>query len=97
MTATSAAGAAASATRSPSSVSATVGAAVSTRPERQEIRFAWCSTSSRSTSPGTAPASRFSASVVLRVNTTTSPARAPTNRATVSRACSSTAVQTCDA
>ena len=47
--------------------------------------------------PGTAVASRFSASVVLRVKTTTSSsARAPTNSPTHSRARSSSAVLTCE-
>ena len=52
---------------------------------RHGSRFAWCSTS-KTTAPscrlGSAPASRFSASVVLRVKTTTSSSRAPDEPAT---------------
>ena len=45
---------------------------------------------------GTQAASRFSESVVLRVSTQTSPARAPTKEPTVSRAASYSAVETCE-
>ena len=64
-----------------------------TRRSRHGSRFAWCSMSSTTVSPGTAEASRFSASVVLRVNTTRSSSRAPTWRATVARASSTSAVE----
>ena len=60
-----------------------VRAPTTTRRSRQGSRLAWCSMSSTTVSPGTAEASRFNASVVLRVNTTRSSSRAPTWRATV--------------
>ncbi len=99
MTVSSAVGCARSAASRSARVCATVAAAGSVRcvRERQGSRLAWCSTSRHNTGPGTAVASRFSASVVLRVNTTTSPSgRNPTNSPTHSRARSSSAVLTCE-
>ncbi len=54
-----------------------------TSPRRHGSRFAWCSPAKVSTvvPPGSAPASRLNASVVLRVNRTRSSSRAPTNAA----------------
>ena len=60
--------------------------------------FAWCSVRLESTRvpAGSAAESRLVASVVLRTNTTVSPGRAPTKRATTSRAPSYSAVATWD-
>ncbi len=60
---------------------------------------AWCSVSKTTTlvPAGTACASRFMESVVLRVNTTADRRHAPTNERTVSRASSYAPVVTCDA
>ena len=60
--------------------------------------LAWCSTGLlRMRAPaGIAAAMTLMASVVLRTNTTSSSARAPTNAATASRASSNAAVDTCD-
>ena len=57
---------------------------------RHGSSVAWCSEENTTTevSRGSARASRFTESVVLRVNTTTSSSRAPTKRATSSRAAS---------
>ena len=59
-----------------------------TSPRRHGSRFAWCSPVNVSTvvPGGSAPASRLNASVVLRVNSTRSSSRAPTNARTTSRA-----------
>lgn len=68
------------------------------RSRRHGSRFAWCSEPKWTTtvSAGSAAASRLRASVVLRVNTTVSSLRAPTNACTVTRASSYAAVATCD-
>lgn len=60
--------------------------------------LAWCSTGLESTRVpcGSAAARTLIASVVLRTNTTSSPRRAPTNRATSPRADSNASVATCD-
>ena len=60
--------------------------------------LAWCSVVLESTRvpSGSEAASRLVASVVLRTNTTVSSARAPTKRATTSRAPSYSEVATCD-
>ena len=60
--------------------------------------LAWCSTCVDSTRvpAGSAAANTLIASVVLRTNTTVSSGRAPTKRATTSRAPSYSAVATCD-
>ncbi len=60
---------------------------------------AWCSVSNSTTDvpEGTALASRFSESVVLRVTTTASPRRAPTKARSACLACSYTAVHTWEA
>ncbi len=92
------------ASRVPATVSA-MASTVASRPSPcvQGSRLAWCSTSRTSTRPGvpsaaagTTPAKRFSESVVLRVMTVTSSARAPTNRATAWRDASYSAVDTCE-
>ena len=68
----------------------------SRRRARQGRRLAWCSRSSVNTAvpAGRAAASRFSESVVLRVNTTASPSRAPAKRPTRRRARSRASLQT---
>ncbi len=65
---------------------------------RQGSMFAWCSNGvERIRAPsGSAAARTLTASVVLRTKTTSSPARAPTKRATSVRASSNAAVATCD-
>ena len=70
-----------------------------TSPRRHGNRFAWCSPVNVSTvvPAGSAPASRLKASVVLRVNSTTSSSRAPTNPRTISRARVYASVLTTDA
>ncbi len=62
-------------------------------------RAAWCSVSKTKTvvSRGSADASRLNESVLLRVKTTSSPGRAPTNSATSARACSYQALVTREA
>ncbi|TWH10207.1 hypothetical protein L618_004400000190 [Rhodococcus rhodochrous J45] len=88
VTASRAAGARWSSTARRHTVSDTVSAASTMREFFQGSRFAWCSMSSTTTSPGTALASRFSESVVLRVKTTTWSSAAPTKRDTEVRASS---------
>ena len=70
-----------------------------TSPRRHGSRFAWCSPVNVSTvvPAGSAPASRLNASVVLRVNSTRSSSRAPTNPRTTSRARVYASVLTSDA
>ena len=65
---------------------------------RQGSRLAWCSVANAitSVSGGSANASRLVASVVLRVNTTTSSRRPPTKSRTASREPSYASVVTCD-
>ncbi|GAA2905846.1 hypothetical protein GCM10020220_113870 [Nonomuraea rubra] len=65
----------------------------------QGSREAWCSVSKTTAvvPAGRQPASRFVASVVLRVKITASSGRAPTNALTVWRACSYLAVVSCEA
>jgi hypothetical protein len=77
-----------SAARTASTASSGVAGAGRRTGEGQGNRLAWCSPSKTTVvvPAGSARASRFSASVVLRVKITASPSRAPTNSATVSRA-----------
>ena len=73
------------ASNTPATSSTAAGASrCTTVPARHGNRLAWCSMSSVNTvvSGGSAPASRLSASVVLRVNTTWSSGRPPRNERT---------------